>query len=42
MSDLADDLLWGAGPIAKDLFGHDTKKNWRKDYHLHQKRRLPT
>jgi hypothetical protein len=42
MSDLAKDLLWGAGAIAKDLFGRDTKPNRRKVYHLHQKGRLPT
>jgi hypothetical protein len=42
MSDLADDLLWGAGPIAKDLFGRDSEKNRRRVYHLHQKCRLPT
>ena len=42
MSDLANELLWGAGAIATDLFGRDTKKTRRKVYHLHQKRRLPT
>jgi hypothetical protein len=42
MDTLSDDLLWGAGPIAKDLLGRDTKKNRRKVYHLHQKGLLPT
>jgi hypothetical protein len=42
MSDLASDLLFGAGAIAKDLFGEDTEKNRRRVYHLHEKRRLPT
>jgi len=42
MSELASDLLWGAGEIAKDLFGRDTEKNRRKVYHLHQQERLPT
>jgi hypothetical protein len=35
------DLLWGAGPIAKALFGRDTQKNRRKVYYGHQRRRLP-
>jgi hypothetical protein len=42
MSDLADDLLWGAGAIAKELFGRDTKSNRRRIYHMHQQHRLPT
>jgi hypothetical protein len=39
---LAADLLWGAGAIAEDVFGEDTKKNRRKVYHLHETGRLPT
>jgi hypothetical protein len=42
MSDLANDLLFGAGQIAEDLFGADTKKTRRKVYHLHGLGRLPT
>ena len=42
MSELAHDLLWGAGAIAEDLFGRNTKKNRRRVYHLHSKGRLPT
>lgn len=42
MDDLADDLLWGAGPIAKELRGKDTKKNRRWVYHRHQRGLLPT
>jgi hypothetical protein len=41
MPDLADDLLWGAGSIAKALFGLNNKKTRRKVYHLHQEDRLP-
>jgi hypothetical protein len=40
--DLANDLLFGAGNIAKDLLGADTIKNRRKIYHLHHQRLLPT
>jgi hypothetical protein len=35
MEGLADDLMFGAGAIAKHLFGKDTRKNRRKVYHLH-------
>jgi hypothetical protein len=40
--DLASDLLFGAGAIAEDLFGQDTKQNRRRVYHLHQQGHLPT
>jgi hypothetical protein len=42
VDDLAKDLLLGAGPIAKDLFGEDTPENRRKIYHWHEERVLPT
>jgi hypothetical protein len=41
MSDDLADLLWGAGPIAKALFGKDDKKARRKVYHLFEVKRLP-
>jgi hypothetical protein len=31
----ADDLMLGAGKIAEDVLGKNTKKNRRKIYHLH-------
>jgi hypothetical protein len=34
--DLSNDLMFGSGPIAKSVFGKDTKKNRRKVYHLHE------
>lgn len=36
------DVLIGAGPLAKDVFGADTPENRRKIYHLHAERVLPT
>jgi len=44
---LAEDLLWGAGEIAVELFGEETdeekkKKQKRKVYHLHEAGLLPT
>ncbi len=39
---LADDLLVGAGPIAKEVRGEDTEKNRRWVYHRHQQKLLPT
>jgi hypothetical protein len=42
MSDLASDLLHGAGAIAEEVFGTRSEKARRRIYHLHQKRRLPT
>jgi hypothetical protein len=39
---LAEDLLWGAGAIARELFGKATTEKKRKVYHLHEKGRLPT
>jgi hypothetical protein len=39
---LADDLLLGAGPIAKFLFKEQTTKKKRKVYHLHERGLLPT
>lgn len=40
-SDLASDLLRGAGPIAKYVLREDTEKNRRKIYYKHEKRQLP-
>jgi hypothetical protein len=40
-SKLADDLLHGAGQIAEEVHGSNTKKNRRKIYHAHEKRYLP-
>jgi len=37
MDELSDDLMFGAGAIAKELLGKDTRKNRRKVYHLHQR-----
>jgi len=42
MSKLHEDVLWGAGRIALELYGRDTKKNRRKVYYQHAKRRIPT
>jgi hypothetical protein len=44
---LAEDLLWGAGEIALELFGEEAdeeklKKQKRKVYHLHEAGLLPT
>jgi hypothetical protein len=39
---LADDLLIGAGAIAKEVFGADTKRDRRRIYHLHETGALPT
>ena len=39
---LAEDLLWGAGAIAVELWGEDTTENKRKVYHLHESGKLPT
>jgi len=39
MSSLSDDLLRGAGAIAKHCFGKNTKENRRKIYN--QRKRLP-
>jgi hypothetical protein len=39
---LHEDLLMGAGPIAKELFGRDNRKNKRRIYHLHEKGLIPT
>jgi hypothetical protein len=42
MSNLADDVLRGAGEIAEHLLGSRSKKNRRKIYHMHARRALPT
>jgi hypothetical protein len=42
MRKLADDVLRGAGPIAEEVLGQNTKKNRRKIYYLHEKGLLPT
>ena len=42
MSNLANDVLRGAGEIAEHLFGSRSKKNRRRVYHLHSRRVLPT
>jgi hypothetical protein len=39
---IADDLLWGAGAIAYEIFGSNTEQTRRRVYHLHEKRLLPT
>jgi hypothetical protein len=39
---LAEDLLWGAGAIARELFGKATTENKRRVYHLHETGQLPT
>jgi hypothetical protein len=39
---IADDLLWGAGAIAYEIFGTNTTQTRRRVYHLHEKSRLPT
>ena len=39
---LASDLLWGAGEIAKELFGKNTKQTRRRVYYLHGRGQLPT
>jgi hypothetical protein len=39
---LHEDLLMGAGQIAQELFGRDTRKNKRKIYHLAEKGLIPT
>jgi hypothetical protein len=39
---VSDDLLLGAGAIAKEVFGKDTKANRRKVYHLDEVGALPT
>jgi hypothetical protein len=42
MSDsLADDLLFGAGSIAKFVHGRDTKKTRRQIYHAHERGFIP-
>jgi hypothetical protein len=42
MSNLCDDLLRGAGPIAAELYGRDNAKNRRRVYYRHGRGRLPT
>jgi hypothetical protein len=42
MDTLFEDLLFGAGPIAKEVRGKDTKKNRRWVYHRHRNKQLPT
>lgn len=42
MTDLANDLLRGAGAIAEEVLGSRSQKNRRRIYHMHQKRLLPT
>jgi hypothetical protein len=39
---LADDLRLGAGGIAEEVLGKDTRKNRRKIYHMHETGALPT
>jgi hypothetical protein len=39
---LSDDLLFGAGMIARFLHGRDTKKNRRRVYHAHEHGYIPT
>jgi hypothetical protein len=39
---IADDLLYGAGALALEVLGADTKPNRRKVYHWHEKGLLPT
>jgi hypothetical protein len=40
--DLAEDLLWGAAAIARELFGRANAAAKRKVYHLHEVGQLPT
>jgi hypothetical protein len=42
MEGVADDLMFGAAEIARDVFGKDNKKNRRKVYHLHHQGLLGT
>lgn len=42
MDELGNDLMFGAGSIAKDVFGKNNKKNRRKVYHLHNQGLLGT
>jgi hypothetical protein len=42
MSELSEDLLWGARAIARELRGKDTKSARRKVYHLHELKLIPT
>jgi hypothetical protein len=42
MDELGNDLMFGAGSIAKDVFGKNNKKNRRKVYYLHQRGLLGT
>ena len=42
MTDLAGDLLRGAGAIAEEVLGSRSQKNKRKIYHMHEHRQLPT
>jgi hypothetical protein len=40
--DLASEVIRGAGNLAKELRGADTKENRRWVYHKHERGQLPT